>query len=109
MGNPTDDLLLAVGHALRTWGMFELMLAQLFGMLSDYSDYKKAYAIFETIISFETRVDILDALMALEGLTPLEHETWRRFSSKIRKNHKKRHELAHFSVLNYVHQETGQE
>src|SRR6185312_15982290 len=60
---------------------------------------RKAHAVFNTIISLETRLDVIDALMAEEGLTPLELETWNRCSLRLRKLYKRRHGLAHFSVV----------
>lgn len=73
-------------------------LANLFATISDIPSIHRAHAVFDTIVSFETRADILDTLMAGENISPLEHETWTRYSIKIRKSYKKRHELAHFNV-----------
>lgn len=99
MSHPSDGLLLAVGQALQTWGALENNLTDMFANLSDIPHRGKAFALFDTIISFETKADVIDTLMSIEKLTALEHETWRRFSAQLRKHYKKRHEIAHFGLV----------
>ena len=68
-------------------------------VLSDIPDQDKSQAVFDTIISFETRLALCDRLMAFEDADEVEAEMWSRMSAKLLKKYKKRHELAHFSIV----------
>jgi hypothetical protein len=99
------ELSVAIVEALAAWSAAEIELTQLFARLADLQTiqngryHKKAHLIFDTIISFETRLDIVDALMAEEGLSELELETWNRCSARLRKLYKRRHSMAHFVLM----------
>jgi len=96
---PTARLLSGVGGALANWSMVELQMGLLFTILSDIPDRDKAVAIFDGVISFDTRLAILDRLMRFEtDLSETEAEMWTRLSQRLSKFYKKRHELAHFSL-----------
>jgi hypothetical protein len=102
MADDITELSVAIVNALSAWSSVEIQLSQLFGILADMQDVRdnnlnpKALAVFDAIISFGTRRTVIDALMAHEGLTPLEAQTWRLFSARLMKLYKRRHELAHF-------------
>lgn len=96
-----STLSIAIVDALAQWGTLEVQIAGLFRSLSDIRPailrrVPKAYTIFDAIISFDGRLAVIDALMAEEEITPLEAETWNRFSKRLRKLYKRRHGLAHF-------------
>ena len=97
------SLLRAVGAALSNWSLVELQLSGLFCNLSRI-EQRQARAIFDGIISFEVRLGICDRLMAFQPVSELEAEMWTRLSARLSKFYKKRHELAHFSVL---HSDSG--
>lgn len=99
MVDTSDDLLLAAGKALQVWGGLEILISKMFATISDIPGQQKGSAVCDSVISFETRMDMLDVLMKFETIEPLELETWLRFSAKLRKKYKKRHELAHFSIF----------
>jgi hypothetical protein len=99
MKEDSQEYFAAVGRALSTWSVVEQHLTTMFHALAGIRDMAKSLAIFDTIISLETRLDVIDALMELENLSPLELETWNRCSARITKLHKKRHELAHFTLV----------
>lgn len=107
MASDDDHLLLAVGQALKQWSAVETSIATLFAILCEFKDEMKAHRIIDAIISFETRLDVADALMSQEDLTPLELETWKRLVAKLKKQYKKRHEVAHFSIVNTITNSVG--
>lgn len=74
-------------------------MSQLFWHVSGGTTLQKAEAIFDTVVSFETRIAILDAVVACdENLTDEEKVIWANLSTRLRKLYKKRHEVAHFGV-----------
>lgn len=98
-----EDLSIAIVDALAAWGAVEVELAMLFVILAGFSRPSKTsvfsrtgHLIFDTIISFDTRMDIVDALTKDGQFSELEQETWNRCSIRLRKLYKRRHELAHF-------------
>ena len=94
-----NRLMMAVGEALAVWTKVELGISLLFTIVSQIPVRARSGAIFDAIVSFEGRMDICDRLMALEVTDELETEMWKRMSARIRKFHKKRHEIAHFNIL----------
>ncbi len=101
MDNQTE-LSVAIVDALKAWGTVEIELTQLFSILADFPiksehDFNhKAHLIFDTIHSFETRLDIVDVLMANSITAEVDQEIWNRCSLRLRKLYKRRHGLAHF-------------
>jgi hypothetical protein len=88
----------AVGTTLHAWSQVESGISQLFWHVSGTSLHK-AEAIFDTVVSFETRIAVLDAVVACEDtLSEDEKEVWTSLSVRLRKLYKKRHEVAHFGV-----------
>lgn len=98
--SPTMKLLAAVGAALGAWSIVEIQLCALFYSIADMRSQDKARALFDGIISFEIRVGVVDRLMETEAVDAVEAEMWRRMSAKLTKCYKKRHQIAHFTVLN---------
>ena len=97
--NPEDAPLRAIGAALSNWSLVELQIASLFSTLSSIPDQRKSYAIFDGIVSFEVRLGLCDRLMEFETVDEVEAEMWRRLSARLGKFYKKRHQLAHFSMI----------
>src|SRR5690242_15628672 len=87
-----------IGMALSTWSAVEIILSDLFANMVEMKNGNKAHALFATIISFETRLQVLDRLMTYEGVDPVEMEMWARMSARLSRYYKKRHELAHFGI-----------
>lgn len=94
---PNIQLLALVGLALSTWSQVERAMTELFSVISGM-DRKRAAILFDGIINFETRLSILDRMMALEPVDEMEAETWTRLSKRLGRFYKKRHELAHFAL-----------
>jgi hypothetical protein len=88
-----------LGVALSTWGQVEINLTGVFVQISEMKNVRKAIALFDGIINFELRLMILDRMMAHEAVDEVEREMWNRFSARLSKAYKKRHELAHFSLV----------
>jgi hypothetical protein len=99
MSDDEKNLLACVGQALGNWSAIELQLAIVFGHASQMPK-EKARALFDGIISFDIRMSILDTIMALEQVDEIEAEMWRRMSARLTRLYKKRHEVAHFIVIN---------
>ena len=93
-----DTVLRAVGAALHNWSLIELQLSNLFSVISDPRDQRKAHAVFAAVLSFDARLAICDRLMDLEEADELEKEMWTKLSARISKYYRKRHELAHFTL-----------
>lgn len=100
---PSDtDLLTAIGRALAEWSLVEINLCQFFCSIAESKNDRKAVAIFDSIISFEVRISVCDRLMEMEDAPELDKEIWRKLSRRISKAYKKkRHPLAHFSIIYY--------
>jgi hypothetical protein len=100
MENPHIIVMAQVGLCLSSWSQVETGMGLLFGTVGGIGDYRRAFTIFDAIVSFETRVAVLDTAMALETthLTDEDREIWSAVSARLRKLYKKRHEVAHFST-----------
>jgi len=99
IADSVEELFSAIGGALHQWSGVEFALSGLFEIISGIPSPKKSNAVFDTIISFEVRVDIIDSLMTFETFSDLDRETWNKFAPKLKKKYKKRHEIAHFTIL----------
>jgi len=86
----------AVGIALNGWSQVEVAMSSLFYVVSGIDNEGKAGAIFDAVISLETRLAILDAAIENEPSVADDCELWAALSARIRKLYKKRHEVAHF-------------
>lgn len=92
----------AVGFALHAWSLIEFALAQLFEALSGINPVRKANAAFFAIVSFETRLDVCHALIRFGSFSRMEKEIWDLLYERLRKFHKKRHRLAHYTILDTI-------
>ncbi|HEY0012797.1 MAG TPA: hypothetical protein VGB79_08095 [Allosphingosinicella sp.] len=92
-------LAMGVGTALSSWAGFEVRLTHLYAVLTDMPDQAKACAVFDTIISFEVRLALCNRLMEAEACSELEKAVWRAFKLRAEKLYKKRHGIAHFSIV----------
>jgi hypothetical protein len=95
-----------VAFALSDWCGVEEALLLLFTDLSEMPDNRKSRAAFTSIISFETRLDVCNAMMPFCGETREGLALWYKLYNRLRKYHKKRHQLAHFA---FVRSTTGTE
>jgi hypothetical protein len=93
------QLALGVGTALSCWSGFEVRLTHLFAVLTDMPDQAKACALFDTIISFEVRLALCDRLMLSDDCDERHKAIWTKFKPRIEKLYKKRHGIAHFSIV----------
>lgn len=98
MADSKNDLLLAAGNALHAWSGVELALAWLFEILSDINNQGKSHAIFDAIVSFDARLNVVDAVMTMETISDLDREVWNKLVARLEKKYKKRHEIAHFNI-----------
>jgi hypothetical protein len=90
-----------IGSALNAWSLVETGMGLVFYSVSGISSLAKAGAIYDSIVAFDGRLAMIDAAIQHdEGLiTADEKEWWPCLSAKLRKLYKKRHEVAHFSVV----------
>lgn len=93
------DLMAAVGTALHGWSLIESAMGLLFSAASGIPGNKRAGAIFDTILSFEVRLAVLNtAIEWSDHLSNDERELWACLSRRVRSLYKKRHAIAHFGV-----------
>jgi hypothetical protein len=93
------DLMAAVGTALHGWSLVESAMGILFSAASCIPGNKRAGAIFDTILSFEIRLAVLNtAVEWSDHLADDERELWICLSRRLRSLYKKRHAIAHFGV-----------
>jgi hypothetical protein len=95
-----DLLMSQVGHTLHFWNQVESAMGLLFTISSGISDPLKAGALFDAVIAFEARIAVLGATISHQSvLGDTEKKIWSCLSAKLRKLYRKRHEVAHFSLL----------
>ena len=92
---PYQELLYQVGSALHSWSIVEMDLSRYFGSL--YSELG-SQALFASVISFDTRLAMIDRLTDLSHLSSEDKAVWRKLSARLSKFYKKRHEVAHFTL-----------
>lgn len=95
---PGWDLLAGIGTCLTNWSLVELQMCALFDIISGMRDPIKARALFDTIVSFEVRLAILNSMMRFEPLSDSDRALWMRLAAKMGKLYRKRHEVAHFTI-----------
>jgi hypothetical protein len=90
-----------IGSALNAWSLVETGMGLVFYSVSGISSPPKAGAIYDAIVAFEGRLAMIDAAIQSDDhlITSDEKEWWPCFSAKLRKLYKKRHQVAHFSVI----------
>ena len=95
--NSSSQLFTQLGLSLSSWSHVEMKMTALFSNISDMPG-RKAVALFDAIISFEVRLALLDRMMMFETVDDIDQEMWSRFSARLSKAYKKRHQLAHFAL-----------
>ncbi len=94
-----EEIAKAIAFALSDWAFVESALLALFHQISGITPYEKAHAAFSAIVSFDARLDVVDALIPLSGETEINVRIWQKLSEKIGKFYKRRHRLAHFAFV----------
>lgn len=88
-----------VGITLHAWNQVENALGLLFNSVSQIVDAKKAGSIFDAIVSFDSRLKVLNAAIESSNYISKENrEIWGALSARLRQLYKKRHEVAHFTI-----------
>ena len=90
-------ILLAVGECLAAWSNLEHLLGRLFSALV-VGDPNQIATAFAAVISFETRLAMVDSI-ALRDSDKALKRSWVSIQKKLFKSHKKRHEVAHFTMI----------
>jgi hypothetical protein len=92
-----------LGGALAAWSNVENNMGLLFNAASGIPDMQKSGAIFDAVVAFEARLAVLNATIENDNsLSEEDKELWACLSDRLRKLYKKRHEVAHFSVIGDV-------
>jgi hypothetical protein len=95
----SDALARAAGYALSTWTIVENRLTDLFREISG-TEQLKAHVIMDAIISFDARLKVVCDLMELCPWEEAERNIWNILVNRLTEQHKKRHHLAHFQIIN---------
>jgi hypothetical protein len=99
MSSPGIQLNNLIALAHHNWSAVELAMSELFVATVDMTDEKKAFALFNGIISFDVRLSMLDTLVRFEsGFDEVEREMWARLSARLGRLYKQRHHIAHFMM-----------
>jgi hypothetical protein len=107
---PIDDperaaLSLNVGTCLMAWSQVEAYLAQLFSAAIASERPEDVDAAFAAVISFETRLAMLNAVVERSSDSAFK-SSWNSLFNKLTKLYKKRHEVAHFQIIYHASEET---
>src|ERR1700688_3368192 len=87
-------ILLRVGECLAVWSQVEHSLGNLFVAVMG-GDVSRALTAFAAIISFETRLQMVNALIERDGDEAFRI-SWNALFNKLSDLHKRRHQVAHF-------------
>lgn len=109
-----EQLAAGAGLALQAWTQVELMLTFLFVGIMDRGQSthplkgqpwhreppqrRVAHQIFNSVIGFDARLDILRAAINEGGVSPELALLWPPLEARLRKKYKSRHEAAHFLI-----------
>lgn len=93
----TDEYLLLVGQGLQAWSQVENNMFNLFMQVAGTDD-RRSILIYDAIVSFDARLDVLHRLMLCDLQDEQDRAVWTKLYKKIRKFYQKRHELAHFDI-----------
>jgi hypothetical protein len=95
----------AVGSCLNAWAWVENGMGLLFYNVSGIDHMARAGAIFDSVVAFEGRIAMLDAAIDHEPLLSDEEKLiWACLSRRLRKLYKRRHAVAHFSIVDESYQ-----
>jgi hypothetical protein len=87
-----------VGECLSAWSTVEHTLASLFMSLMVGGDRNQTASVFGAVISFETRLDMLTSVIERDSDAAFR-TCWNALKNKIGKLYRKRHQVAHFSIV----------
>lgn len=107
-----DQLSIGIANALATWSEVEAMLTFVLVSVMDRSrtpmspgitpwdeeslQRRMSHTIMNAVIGFDTRVDIVSAVIAESDLSKDLKRIWPKFTVKLKKAYKRRHKVAHF-------------
>ena len=94
----TNELMASVGEAINAWSSIEWALDGLFGSISG-TDSTRSSIIMASIISLEARLQVIDNLIGKISIRDELRTYWSRCFNRIKKQARKRNELAHFTVV----------
>lgn len=110
MENPPtayQRLMSALGGTLHAWSQVENGMGILFSAVSGIPNVLKSGAIFDAVVSFDGRLAVLDAAIEHDDTMLAEDKAlWPHLSARLRKLYRKRHEVAHFSVIGDIENAT---
>jgi len=103
----TDEFLIAVGKALRTWtGVEDAIVMTFNGAIGPDRD-EEGILIMNAIRSFEVRVEVCNAIVRAALAEDPELPVWDKLIARVLKFYKKRHELAHFDLEVHLSDDGG--
>lgn len=101
-------LMATIGGCLAAWSGVENGMGLAFNAISGMPNFIKAGAIFDAMVAFDVRLAVLDAAVKYDNkLSDDEKELWACFSRRLRKLYKRRHSVAHFSVVGDIENATS--
>lgn len=97
----TDELHLHVGRCLGMWSSVERSLTLLFLCLHDKIDEPfPLVKVFNGVVSFEVRLSMINLAVQHDERTTEKFRTqWNALFNKLSKSYRKRHEIAHFTII----------
>lgn len=93
-----DEILTEVGRALNNFSKVEQALEGVFCALADIP-HIVGPVIMASIVSLEARLKVCDNTTKVGPLPPELDGIWKQLSALVFKQHKKRHDLAHFRTI----------
>lgn len=90
-------ILLRVGECLAVWSQVEHSLRNLFVAIME-GDMSRTLTAFAAVISFETRLQMVNALIERD-VDDAFRTSWNALSNKLSDLHKRRHRVAHFTII----------
>src|SRR5690242_11018928 len=91
-------ILWSVGDCLQAWSEVEHSLTTLFRYLMNSDQPAKDTGIFSAVISFEARLAMITYLVDEFEKDDFQ-KSWAALSNKLTKSYRKRHEVAHFTII----------
>jgi hypothetical protein len=110
----SHDIMHAVGECLMEWSMVELNICILYSECvsprkGKFHNPGPHAFIFDSVISIDARMDMIKAIIQWRETTnghallvPDCTKSWTRLREKIKTHYKKRHEVAHSSIIQYM-------
>lgn len=94
-----DLLAMSAGQALSTWTQIEYYTSYIFSSISGMADEENALLVMKSIISFDTRLAIIDTVFSRSAHTNDLKTIWDRLSVRIRGQSRERNQVAHFQIF----------